>query len=150
MAALRRITIRENPNVPLHDTHPRCHTHTHTAGLLWAHLRFLLIVFVQKSLDAGAIFRMDITEVLNLKANENHVNITLAPCHTSPQCLLHGTYSRGDEARVHRRQSHTAFNSAEEDLGPGCVLAEQPWISHSSELQHPLSWNRGDSQVYLI
>lgn len=28
-------------------------------------LRFLLIVFVQKSLDAGAIFRMDITEVLN-------------------------------------------------------------------------------------
>lgn len=28
-------------------------------------LRFLLIVFVQKSLDAGAILRMDITEVLN-------------------------------------------------------------------------------------
>lgn len=65
-------------------THTLCVSHTHTAGLLWAHLRFLLIVFVQKSLDARAIFRMDITEVLNLKPNEDHVNITLAPYHTSP------------------------------------------------------------------
>lgn len=55
-----------------------------TSRLHWAHLWFLSIVFVQKSLDAGAIVRMDITEVLDLKPNENDVNITRAPNRPDP------------------------------------------------------------------
>lgn len=56
------------------------------ARLLWAHLGFLSIVFVQKSLDAGPVVRMDITEVLDLKPNDKKVN-----CPYSPLRLASGT-----------------------------------------------------------
>lgn len=67
-------------------------THSASARLLQAHLRLLSVVFVQKSLDAGPIVRMDIAEVLDLKIN---VDITLVPTRPAPVsiyswCLLQG------------------------------------------------------------
>lgn len=69
---------------------------------------------------------MDITEVLNLKANEHHESITLDPSHASPSCLLHGIHSRGEEGHVHRGQSHTAFNNREQDSGPDVYWLSNP------------------------
>lgn len=66
----------------------RGHTCSALARLLWAHLRFLGVILIQKSLDTGPIVRMDITEVLDLKID---INITLAALGQSKhlfQCLL--------------------------------------------------------------
>ena len=50
-------------------------------------LRFIIIVFVQKSLDAGAIFRMDITEVLNRFLLDKKLCIFEMACNVLTQAL---------------------------------------------------------------
>lgn len=143
LSSLKNLTVvpeknhrERKPNYPSQsDPGPPSST---TARLLWAHLGFLSVVFVQKSLDAGPIVRMDITEVLDLKPNEKNVNTTPAPSQAGPRRVWHSVYSVGEEGR----RSTTVFNNPEQDVGdpgkPWHVPAVQPWISHSSELRCPL------------
>lgn len=69
---------------------------------------------------------MDITEVLNLKANEHHESITLDPSRQSLTCLLHeDSLQRGGGTRP-QGQSHTAFNNREQDSGPDVYWLSNP------------------------
>lgn len=101
-----------------------------------AHLRLLGIVFIQKSLDAGPVLRVDVREILDLESKEDtykHLHThTLTP---SVRFTVRPRQVRKDILIGICTTRHIIIHTLEEDLAFEqrkffSLCAELPWRSH--------------------
>lgn len=106
------------------------------ARLLPAYLRLLSIVLVQKSLDAGPVFRVDLSEVLDLRPKENkckHYSNSLlyhSPVTVVSQCLLY----RGERCFSRRQYCRCLTMPASELRRTSSERSDIYWLSNLGQV----------------